>query len=359
VYSSAVPWQRLLTVEILQLHVFQSFLHKLPCWSPIRTVLTVIQDCISTQLTNELIAPTVLVITSRHGPHRKHRSCIVVFMSVATGTCLPSLCPETAVVFLLSRHRCVAATVHAIVLKTAALWAVTTCSLVGWYWCFRVIFCLELCGWTRRTYIDPEDHLRLKDYAVLGPKSDLIQVCSVSEKLTRWQLLPCSRAFLRKYLSLTADGLSLTRKFITVLTPDPILWAEKERRNVSKFLPYTVMKPVPFHTLRFWILRQCLLRHPGVWTTLSVQLLHLASQISYRISHYLLSRVYTDHLFRDVFIQHVGLRFRWWSLVQLALFHYTVTIHGVSNIGHSCSKSRRSSPGSNYANYGTSLNIRS
>jgi hypothetical protein len=43
-----------------------------------------------------LIAPTVLVITSRHGPHRKHRSSVVAFVSVATGKCLPSCCPETA-----------------------------------------------------------------------------------------------------------------------------------------------------------------------------------------------------------------------------------------------------------------------
>jgi hypothetical protein len=36
----------------------------------------------------------VLLITSRHGPHRKHRC------SVAAGMCLPSHCPETALVYL-------------------------------------------------------------------------------------------------------------------------------------------------------------------------------------------------------------------------------------------------------------------
>jgi hypothetical protein len=42
----------------------------------------------------QLICP--LLITSLHGPHRKHRSSIVAFVSVAAGTCLPSRCPETA-----------------------------------------------------------------------------------------------------------------------------------------------------------------------------------------------------------------------------------------------------------------------
>jgi hypothetical protein len=37
-----------------------------------------------------------LLITSRHGPHRKHCYSIVVFMSVATGKCLQSHCPEMA-----------------------------------------------------------------------------------------------------------------------------------------------------------------------------------------------------------------------------------------------------------------------
>jgi hypothetical protein len=31
VSSSAIPWQRLLTVEILQLHALRSYLHSLPC----------------------------------------------------------------------------------------------------------------------------------------------------------------------------------------------------------------------------------------------------------------------------------------------------------------------------------------
>jgi hypothetical protein len=38
----------------------------------------------------------LLLITSRHGPHRKHHSPLVALMSVAAGTCLPNRCSETA-----------------------------------------------------------------------------------------------------------------------------------------------------------------------------------------------------------------------------------------------------------------------
>jgi hypothetical protein len=38
---------------------------------------------------------SVLLITTRHGPHRKHRSSIVAYMSVAAETCLPNRCLET------------------------------------------------------------------------------------------------------------------------------------------------------------------------------------------------------------------------------------------------------------------------
>jgi hypothetical protein len=39
---------------------------------------------------------SVLIIISRHGSHRKHRSSTISFVSVAVGTCLPIRCPETA-----------------------------------------------------------------------------------------------------------------------------------------------------------------------------------------------------------------------------------------------------------------------
>jgi hypothetical protein len=42
-----------------------------------------------------LIAVTLLVITSWHGQHRKHRSYIVACVFVDAGTCILSSCPET------------------------------------------------------------------------------------------------------------------------------------------------------------------------------------------------------------------------------------------------------------------------
>jgi hypothetical protein len=44
----------------------------------------------------ELVTPTVLIVTSRHGPHRKHCSSFVSFVSVVAGTCLLGCCAETA-----------------------------------------------------------------------------------------------------------------------------------------------------------------------------------------------------------------------------------------------------------------------
>jgi hypothetical protein len=49
---------------------------------------------LTTELSTELIAKTVLARTSRHRPHRKHSSSIAAFVSVAVGTCLPSRRPE-------------------------------------------------------------------------------------------------------------------------------------------------------------------------------------------------------------------------------------------------------------------------
>jgi hypothetical protein len=48
----------------------------------------------SLQNSTELTAPTVLVITSRHGPHIKHSSSIVAFVFIAAGKCLLSHCVE-------------------------------------------------------------------------------------------------------------------------------------------------------------------------------------------------------------------------------------------------------------------------
>jgi hypothetical protein len=38
-------------------------------------------------------------LVTRHKPHRKHSSSIIPFKSDAAGTCLPSCCPETALLY--------------------------------------------------------------------------------------------------------------------------------------------------------------------------------------------------------------------------------------------------------------------
>jgi hypothetical protein len=50
-------------------------------------------------LTFNKLWPCSFLITSRYGPHRKHSSSIVAFVSVAAGTCLRNRCPETALVY--------------------------------------------------------------------------------------------------------------------------------------------------------------------------------------------------------------------------------------------------------------------
>jgi hypothetical protein len=85
VSSPAVPWQRLLTVEILQLHALRSSLHSLPWrthWSVnslaaishqhpslLFTAGLSTQHWIELNWTDGSLAP--LLITSRHGPRRK------------------------------------------------------------------------------------------------------------------------------------------------------------------------------------------------------------------------------------------------------------------------------------------------
>jgi hypothetical protein len=63
--SPAVPWQRLLTVEILQLHTLKSSLHG-------ASLLTASFPHRLSYRTNS-VAPIIFLITSLHGPIRKHR----------------------------------------------------------------------------------------------------------------------------------------------------------------------------------------------------------------------------------------------------------------------------------------------
>jgi hypothetical protein len=91
--SPAVPWQRLLTDEVLQLHAFKSspnggslptasFLHRLPC----RT---------------DSVVPIVFLRTPLHGPSRKHHYQRYLYCCMRirfAGTCLLSRCLEANVV---------------------------------------------------------------------------------------------------------------------------------------------------------------------------------------------------------------------------------------------------------------------
>jgi hypothetical protein len=51
------------------------------------------------QNSTELNITTVLVISSRHGPHRKCRISIIAWVFVAAGTCLKCRCVETVAVY--------------------------------------------------------------------------------------------------------------------------------------------------------------------------------------------------------------------------------------------------------------------
>jgi hypothetical protein len=50
--------------------------------------------------TDNCIAPTVLVTTSQHRPHRKHRSSTVAFMPGAAGCVYPAVAPKTSCITL-------------------------------------------------------------------------------------------------------------------------------------------------------------------------------------------------------------------------------------------------------------------
>jgi hypothetical protein len=82
VSSSAVPWQRLLTVEIFQLHTLRPSLHSLPCrtHSQLTTPrLAAISHqppgllfTADLQRNTNWAAPIVFKTSPWHGPHRKH-----------------------------------------------------------------------------------------------------------------------------------------------------------------------------------------------------------------------------------------------------------------------------------------------
>jgi hypothetical protein len=81
--SSAIPWQRLLTMEILQLHALSFCLHRLPC----RNQLTGRPS----SLLYNFSAWTALPVSNSKS--------IVVCVFVSAETCLPSSCSEAVILY--------------------------------------------------------------------------------------------------------------------------------------------------------------------------------------------------------------------------------------------------------------------
>jgi hypothetical protein len=91
VSSPVVPWQRLLTAEIVQL--LWSIPFALASTTPqLKCQINYGNISYQSPLQNstELMAPTVLVIISRHRSYRKYHSSIVARIFIAAGTYLPS-----------------------------------------------------------------------------------------------------------------------------------------------------------------------------------------------------------------------------------------------------------------------------
>jgi hypothetical protein len=99
--SSAVPWQRILAVEILQLQPFRFSCHNRPCRTLINCQLN--YSAISSQPPLQSLAPIMSFLTARRGSRRQHpvsnSKSIVACIFVPAGTSLPSRYSETVVVY--------------------------------------------------------------------------------------------------------------------------------------------------------------------------------------------------------------------------------------------------------------------
>jgi hypothetical protein len=86
--SLAVPLQRLLTLQIIQLHALRSSLHSLLCRTELSTnFVSCIWELDAVRTENTallLLCPT---------------AALLIICCLATGTCLPSCCPETVAVY--------------------------------------------------------------------------------------------------------------------------------------------------------------------------------------------------------------------------------------------------------------------
>jgi hypothetical protein len=90
--SPVVPWQRLLILEILQLHALRSSCHSRPCRILVNSTIALsllrlpCRAHLNCQPSTNWNFPIVFFITPRRGPHRKHRYSIVACLFVSAGT---------------------------------------------------------------------------------------------------------------------------------------------------------------------------------------------------------------------------------------------------------------------------------
>jgi hypothetical protein len=126
----AVSWQRLLPM--------QNFIFR----DPVITARRISRNGTAGNFypTTAALLETVLLITSRHGPHRKHCSSIVALVSVVAETCLPNRCLQTDCINP-SFYCCVrvcwgrylaTATVYRITALTAGLYATVYYIITAW-----------------------------------------------------------------------------------------------------------------------------------------------------------------------------------------------------------------------------------
>jgi hypothetical protein len=96
-----------------------------PGWRPFHTNLLVFSPhavnwiADNSNPTANSLLQTVLLIESRRGLHRKHRSSIIALVSVAAETCLPNRCLETGV--CLSAHCISTAVVYRVTLSIVSI----------------------------------------------------------------------------------------------------------------------------------------------------------------------------------------------------------------------------------------------
>jgi hypothetical protein len=96
VSSPAVPWKRLLTLKILQLHALMFYLHSLPYTNQ--------TNWTKPQTSRLQHLGTDHVETSRFHCYSQTVGLLRI-CCLATGTCLPSRCPETVAVYRVTAYQ--------------------------------------------------------------------------------------------------------------------------------------------------------------------------------------------------------------------------------------------------------------